>query len=953
VCLLLAGVMIPDAHAATTITVDTTDGGLNTSDGHCSLYEAIDNANNDAASIYPECLAGSGADTIVFANALGTATITLSAALPGIGDADGLTIDGGGDITLDGNAAFSVLVVFGLATLQDITITHGLAQTGGGVFLAGNLTILRSTLIDNDATGWDSLDAGGGGVFMNTGSTLTVRTSTFVGNHTVAQGGAIYNYKGTLTIANSTFTANDATGSATINRGGAVFQRGDSFAPFPTTTIQDSTFWMNSTSVNTGGAVHTIQGTLNLSNTILANSGSSDDCHTEGTPTIAGNNNLIQDASPACGLSNGVNGNVIGVDPGLGNLTGSPAYYPLKITSPAIDAGNNGLVAGGLSTDQAGNSRLADNALVTDSGIGSPPIVDIGSIENQFVCPASNPLHVDVAVAGGDDSGDSWANAFDDLQAGLFALGCPGVDELWVADGIYRPGPARGSSFRIPPAVRLYGGFAGTEAALAERDPLAHLSILSGDIEGNDSTDLNGVLADPDGIVGLNNYHVVQLDGTMGTPITATTLLDGFTITAGWANGSVPDLWGGGLYCKGSGGGSVCSPTLQNLTFSGNGAGYGGAMISDAQSGISSPTLVNVTFTGNRSTANGGAMFNLGYLGNSSPTLKNVTFSGNIAAADGGAIYDYGFTGTSSPALTNVTFNGNSAGVGYSGGAIYNRGDSGTSAPILKNVILWGDSASTGPEIYNFGIGAAPNISFSIVQGGCGAIAGAVCGANNLSSNPMLGPLQNNGGSTKTMALPSGSPAIEAASNAVAPPTDQRGLTRPQGPLADIGAYEVLKPKPMPAQGATVCVQPNIGVRLLLSALTRAASGNFNPASVTLLVDGINRTSAALSESVGSGPSSLALIHYKPPAALSAGAHSASFTYPTEGGNMTLMWSFSASGAVTCPTSANLDAPLSSEGAPTVGQALAVPDAAASDPGAAATASSAWQTPYRRLIIKR
>ncbi|MCB0174619.1 MAG: hypothetical protein KDJ97_29175, partial [Anaerolineae bacterium] len=75
---------------------------------------------------------------------------------------------------------------------------------------------------------------------------------------------------------------------------------------------------------------------------------------------------------------------------------------------------------------------------------------------------------------------------------------------------------------------------------------------------------------------GSNSYHVVWADGVTA-PITASTVLDGFTITAGQADDSSdPDDSGGGFYCDGDGSGSECSPTLSNVTFSGNLADYDG-----------------------------------------------------------------------------------------------------------------------------------------------------------------------------------------------------------------------------------------------------------------------------------------------------------------------------------------------------------------------------------------
>ncbi|HEY9741316.1 MAG TPA: choice-of-anchor Q domain-containing protein, partial [Coleofasciculaceae cyanobacterium] len=66
------------------------------------------------------------------------------------------------------------------------------------------------------------------------------------------------------------------------------------------------------------------------------------------------------------------------------------------------------------------------------------------------------------------------------------------------------------------------------------------------------------------------------------------------------------------------------------------------------------------------------------------------------------------------------------------------------------------------------------------------------CGAGITTANPLLGSLANNGGSgsTQTLALLAGSPAINAGNNSVCPKTDQRGVARPQGGVCDIGAFE-------------------------------------------------------------------------------------------------------------------------------------------------------------------
>src|SRR5690606_5320757 len=179
----------------------------------------------------------------------------------------------------------------------------------------------------------------------------------------------------------------------------------------------------------------------------------------------------------------------------------------------------------------------------------------------------------------GAGGGASWSQPMA-LQAALANAAC---DEVWLRKGLYKPvQPAnptnpsvteRRVSFAIRAGVRVYGGFAGTEVLRDERDPQANRSVLSGDLDGDDTTDADGVAADTDGVRNGNSYHVVLLDGgTAHGPVARSTVLDGVVITSGRANGSSSDLLdgGGGLLCRASNTGHECSPTLRDVLFSGN-----------------------------------------------------------------------------------------------------------------------------------------------------------------------------------------------------------------------------------------------------------------------------------------------------------------------------------------------------------------------------------------------
>ena len=204
------------------------------------------------------------------------------------------------------------------------------------------------------------------------------------------------------------------------------------------------------------------------------------------------------------------------------------------------------------------------------------------------------------------------------------------------------------------------------------------------------------------------------------------------------------------------------SPTLTDVTFSDNWAGFGGGMSNYRHS---SPMLINVTFSGNSAVQWGGGMEN----NDSSPTLTNVTFSANRSFEGGGGMYNLG----GSPTLTDVTFSDNSA--TYYGGGMSNR----DSSPVVKNSIMWGNTAPFGAQIENDN--STSTVSASVVQGG---YAG---GTNILTDDPLLGARGDYGGATQTIPLLPGSAAIDA---------DQHGLSchgparHRRGATCDLGAFE-------------------------------------------------------------------------------------------------------------------------------------------------------------------
>lgn len=297
----------------------------------------------------------------------------------------------------------------------------------------------------------------------------------------------------------------------------------------------------------------------------------------------------------------------------------------------------------------------------------------------------------------------SWENACDLLTALQFSSR---GDEIWVQAGIYKPsetGSFPQVTFQLKSGVALYGGFAGTETRRKQRDWEKNLTILSGDIGGDDITDVNGVVVDASNIKGTNSYNVVT-----GSGVDESAIIDGFTITGGKSI-----LYGGGMTNW------TGSPTVSNVVFSGNRAGdVGGGMFNFKGS---NPELTNVKFIGNLADHNGGGLYNH----ESSPTLTDVTFSKNVAG-NGAAMVNYI---KSSPTLTNVTFSENVA-ENKSGGMDNSEG----SNPILNNVTFKDNKARYGGGMVNTQSNPVLNqVTFS------GNFAGHVGGAmDNEESSPTL-----------------------------------------------------------------------------------------------------------------------------------------------------------------------------------------------------------------------
>ena len=234
-----------------------------------------------------------------------------------------------------------------------------------------------------------------------------------------------------------------------------------------------------------------------------------------------------------------------------------------------------------------------------------------------------------------------------------------------------------------------------------------------------------------------------------------------------------------GLGACGFGGGIGTSNTLTVLrsTISNNTSFREGGGIRNVWGSVE---VIDSTISGNAAWRGGGISSENDDFGGTI-TVTNSTLSGNIATDSGGGIY---WRTETFLFMTNSTITGNRA--GSSGGGLYSA-----SYPInLANTIIAGNTAPGSPDCF-FDFFEGSNDGYNLIGDTRGCDFDSV-ESDLINVDPVLGPLQDNGGPTLTHALLSGSPAIDQIPSLDCEgTTDQRGVVRPQGSACDIGSYEL------------------------------------------------------------------------------------------------------------------------------------------------------------------
>ncbi len=279
------------------------------------------------------------------------------------------------------------------------------------------------------------------------------------------------------------------------------------------------------------------------------------------------------------------------------------------------------------------------------------------------------------ASASGANNGTSWANAYTNLQTAITAA--VSGQEIWVAAGTYKPGVLQTDEFRPKNGVAIYGGFPAVGSpTFAMRDYVVNVTILSGDVDNNAVFDAT------------NSYHVIYSNA--GT-VTNTAIIDGFTITEGWAD---TENDGGGVFLQNA------SPTIRNCRIINNRAddNGGGVYLENSGAAFSDCTIEN-----NFTVDDGGGVY---VTTNSAPTFTSCVVNLNICEEEGGGFHITG----SNPTLNLCTITNNTAFVATSsyGGGVYVTG---ASNPTITNNTISFNKAVNGGGIFSNSSAYAANIS--------------------------------------------------------------------------------------------------------------------------------------------------------------------------------------------------------------------------------------------------
>jgi hypothetical protein len=628
------------------------------------------------------------------------------------------------DSTISGNtAAFSAGIrnnPTGKLSIRNSVISFNFVPdfSGPGPPLVGNVGGIYSAGTAEITTSTINNNRGGGGGGGIEASGPLTIANSTINNNTTINAGGGIRSFGPLTLTNSTVSGNFASFKGG-GSGGGVYCGG---APV---TITNSTISGNScgTQFGHGGGIYAGGGSLEIENTILKAGSSGANLY--GNSIISHGYNLSSDDGSGFLTATG---DQINTDPILGPLqnNGGPTFTQALLPgSPAIDTGDPDFTPPpfydqrGPGFDRVHNGRI-----------------DIGSFE--LVGP------VRIVSTTADSGAGSLRQAIADANNG---------------DTIQFAAPLNGQAITITTAELLI------DKSIA----------ISGPGPGQLTVQRSAATETP-------RFSIFHILPGQSVTIAGLTIRKGAPpVSPGWGGGILNDhailtvtncdlrenaaANGAGIYNDGTSAGSA-TLTVNASTFFLNQANYGGGLFNGG-SGGHAMTMVNNSMFTNDTAGGGAAFFNSGDNGGvGTLTISNSTLSNNFASVTGGALLNVGAGALTT--IANSTLVNNTDGDPEHGRGVY---DSGGSIEIGNTILSF---TSIG------GVGLVTSNGYNLSRDDGGGFLTAT--GDQTNTDPLLGPLQNNGGPTLTHALLFGSPAIDAGNPNFTPPADfdQRGIGFPR-----------------------------------------------------------------------------------------------------------------------------------------------------------------------------
>ncbi|HEY6040716.1 MAG TPA: choice-of-anchor Q domain-containing protein [Anaerolineae bacterium] len=576
----------------------------------------------------------------------------------------------------------------------------------------------------------DSALAGGGLVTFNCGGAPTTisisSTKVITANTTIDASGPVIRFDGGNVVR-----VLQVNSGATLTVTGLVIQAGNSGSSPGGAIRNDGNLVVYNSFFNVnhglhGGAIGNY-GTLTLANTFFnLNSATINGGAVDSTGILTASNNYFYDNQ--AGFRGG----------GINNYLGTMA-----LDGGNVARNNAGAYGGGITND-AGAMTVSNMSIFSNTANGTG-----GGIRNNGPATLSaNEIYSNTAVNGGG--------------------GIANDGPLTLNGGaIYSNMTVAGGGISNTNVLTIYGSTLSRNQASGDggginNDVNGRVTVNAGHFLSNTANAKGGGLYNNGGLVLNNTTYSGNTALDRGGGIFNNALL---TATQSSFVGNAA-VFSGGFTGKGGGILNYGNLAILTSTFSLNQGIEGGGL-----NNFGKTSILGSTFSNNGVSTgfgNGGAIFTYANL-----DIVNSTFSGNVAYHGGAFFWFNGFT-----TILNSTFLSNT--VGSSGGNIFMGGVYPNNVQVKNSIIAFGS-----PN--NCDVAGITSQGYNLESTNTCGLAGA---GDIINTDPKVGPLQINGGSTATHALLAGSPAIDTGTNSGCPARDQRGLKRPQRLRCDIGAVE-------------------------------------------------------------------------------------------------------------------------------------------------------------------